>query len=203
MLRASILTAALLTACSGDSPESPDVRFEVRDAVIDPRDQGVDDVAIDAPDAVSPVDVTVFDVVAIDGAAPDAPAADAPLDASLDLPLLVDAPVTPCTELAERYASAVRLASTCAAAPECGSLVCETLCCACEVFVAASADQLRILETLRASAERLGCNGMLPCPTTRCLPPQVGQCSSDGRCVTIRAPADAAVDAALDVAAER
>ncbi len=203
MLRASILTAALLTACSGDSPQSPDVRFDVRDAVIDPRDQGAGDVAQDVSDAASPVDVTVFDAVAIDGPAQDAPAADVPRpDASLDLPLLTDTPVTPCSELAEQYAAAVRIASTCAAAAECGARVCETLCCACEVFVAAPPEQLRALEALRANADRMGCSGMLPCPTTRCLPPRSGQCSSDGRCVTIRDPADAALDVSPDVSSD-
>ncbi|MFO0648095.1 MAG: hypothetical protein U0326_17785 [Polyangiales bacterium] len=201
MLRASILTAALLTACSGDSPQSPDVRFDVRDAVIDPRDQGAGDVAQDVSDAVSPVDVTVFDVVAFDVPAQDAPTSDvARPDASLDLPLLTDTPTTPCSELAEQYAAAVRIASTCAAAVECGARVCETLCCVCEVFVAAPPEQLRALDALRASADRLGCSGMLPCPTTRCLPPRSGQCSSDGRCVTIRDPADASIDVASDAA---
>ena len=189
MRRASFVFVALLAGCSGESPVSPDVRFETRDAVIDPPDHLVaDDARDDLLDASAPVDVTVFEVAdaglpGADVARPDAPA--------LDLPLLQDTPATPCTELAELYASSVREAAVCEAASECGARVCETLCCVCEVFVAPVGDRLAALDALRARAVALGCAAMLPCPAVRCPAPRSGQCSSDGRCVTLREPADA------------
>jgi hypothetical protein len=197
MLRASLVVAALVMGCSGDSPQVPDVRFEVRDAVIDPRDQLTPDASPDVADVTTSVDITVFDAPtfdALDASAPDVSISDAFLDVALDRPLLTDTPPTLCTELAEQYAAAVREASVCGSAAECGRRVCETLCCACEVFVSATVDQMRALDDLRLRAERMGCNGMFSCPSMRCPPPLSGQCSTDGRCVTLRAPADASAD---------
>lgn len=191
MLRASLVIVALTAGCGDSVLNVPDVRFEMRDAVVDPRDQGMVDAASDAVDAPPTIDVTVFD--AIDGGAPsDVSAPDVSAsDASLDIPIIIDAPVTPCSELAELYASAVREAASCASASECSMPVCETLCCVCEVYVAGPVYRLRVLDDLRARSVSLGCSAMLPCPTTRCTAPRTGQCSTDGRCVTLRDPADA------------
>ncbi len=194
MLRLTTAALALLAGCSGDALTAPDVRFETRDAVVDPRDQGPSlDAGDDRAEAPAPVDVTVYD------AAFDAPydAGASPADASrsdvslLDIPLPLDAPATPCTDLAERYAAAVREAAVCAASTECAARVCETLCCTCEVFVTAAGESVRALDALRTRAERMGCSAMLPCPSTRCPAPRSGLCSTDGRCVTLREPADA------------
>lgn len=192
MLRASLLIVALAAGCGDSVVSVPDVRFEMRDAVVDPRDQGVLDAPSDASDAAPSIDITVFDVID-GGAGGDVSVSDATApDAPLDIPLLVDAPVTPCSELAELYATAVREATTCASASECATPVCETLCCTCQVLVAGPAPSLRVLDDLRARSLALGCSAMLPCPSTRCPAPRAGQCSSDGRCVTLRDPADAA-----------
>ncbi len=189
MRRASFVFVALLAGCSGESPVAPDVRYETRDAIIDPPDQTLaDDARDDLVDASTPVDVTVFEVADAGLPGSDVASTDAP---ALDLPLLQDMPATPCTDLAELYASSVREAAVCTAAAECGARVCETLCCVCEVFVAPVGDRLRALDALRARATALGCAAMLPCPAVRCAAPRSGQCSADGRCVTLREPADA------------
>lgn len=184
MLRPLFAALALTLGCSDDAPTTPDARYEERDAVVDPRDVTVSN---DVPlDRAPTVDVVVFD------SAPDA-SADVARDASAggDLARPLDAPSPPCAELAEQYAAAVRTAATCGSSSECDVRVCETLCCACEVFVAASEVYLLALASLRTRADALGCAAMLPCPATRCPAATSGQCSSEGRCVTLREPVDA------------
>ncbi len=199
MLRRLLVLALAAAGCSSESLVVPDARFVSRDAVVDPRD------ATDAPeelaaDVTPTVDVTVFDG-SLDASAPaDARDASATGDAAADLSVVdavlpLDAPATPCTDLAERYAMAVRAAQTCGTSSECGARVCETLCCACQVFVSAQGDRVRLLDDLRSSAERLGCSAMLRCPPSPCPAALSGACSSDGRCVTLReAPSDAGAD---------
>lgn len=197
MLRfAPTLGLLVLAGCGGESPGPTDVgRFETREAVVDPLpDTAPPPDALDASSDLQPtVDVVQYDAAA--DAAPDAaPVADAAAfdRPAPDLPAPPrDVPDTPCTDLAERYATAVRQAQTCATAAECATLVCETLCCTCEVYVSNVGDRARALADLRASAERMNCRAMLPCPDVRCPAPRSGVCSTEGRCVTLReAPAD-------------
>lgn len=210
------LLLSLALGCSGTVPDVPDVSlFDARDVIIDPRDGAAPD---DTIDVLPTVDVVVFDVPAVDAsfdvpspdasppgdapppppdaARPDAPPPDGP---SFDLVVPEDAPMTPCSDLAERYAAAVREAQSCGAAG-CEARVCETLCCTCEVFISGTMERMRQLDDLRGRATALGCQPTLGCPTTRCPPARSGACSADGRCVTLRDPPDAA---APDTGADR
>lgn len=194
MLRLFVV-GALLMACSGTAPEPTDAAlFEVRDAVVDPRD-AADATTPDATDVQVTVDVVVYDgpsdAAVSDAVAPDIVAADATAD--LAAPGDVVAPT--CADLAERYAATVREAQRCTADVQCGFQVCETLCCTCDVFVAAMGDTAGVLQEIQRRSAVLGCRETLRCSDVRCEVPRGGACSMDGRCVTLRvAPTDAAVD---------
>lgn len=189
MLRPWLILLLAAAGCGDGGGASPDAgRFEMRDAVIDPRPDSA--LNPDASSDASPtVDVVVYDV-ASDAPLPPgdvSPAFDAASpDAAIDLPLPEDVAPTPCSMLAEAYAAAVRAAQTCATSIDCGAAVCETLCCNCEVFVAP--DRARLLSDLRAGADRLSCATTLRCPATRCPAARMAVCSSEGRCVTLRDP---------------
>lgn len=213
-LRFRFLAFAALAGCSGTPAEPPEAGlYDARDVIVDPRDGGLDAAAPDADDVQPTVDVVIFDAPATDSPAPTdavfpvdaAPPADAAADIgpppdsstrpdapSPDLIEPADAPLSPCADLAERYAAAVREGQSCAAAAGCEARVCETLCCACEVFITGSPERMRQLDDLRGRAAALDCLPTLRCPTTRCPPARSGACSADGRCVTLR---DSLVDA--------
>lgn len=172
---------ALLAACALEDPAPYDAgRFDVREVTVAPRpDATLDDLA-GAADATL-VDVTVADlpplrdVPARDGAAPDVPAS--------------------CVSLANEHASAVRAAQDCLRDEDCDALLCETLCCACEVFVSGRSPQVATARMLQARADAEGCTAMLPCARTPCGPASRAVCSSEGRCVTLReGPGDAGAD---------
>lgn len=175
------LTVLGVGACS-DPPAAPvdaSMRFDARDAVIEPRDVvSPRDVAYDLPtfvDAVMLVDL---------GAPPSdtgAPVTDAP---RLDAGAAADG--GQCTELAEAYAQAVRSAQRCMGETQCSTLACETLCCACEVYVDPMAEGFGALDRLRRMAQTQGCAEVLPCPGQACPAAAGAVCSGDGRCVTLR-----------------
>lgn len=196
--------------CTGAPIVSMEAGFyDAREVIVAPRD-GVVDAAADegAGDVFPTVDVVVFDVAALDA---DASAWDvsssidgpAPSDRmgppdipAPDLPPPEDVLPSPCTELAERYAALVREGQACVGPQGCTALVCETLCCMCEVFVSGTPERIRLLDELRIRAAALGCSTMLRCPSTRCPPARSGECSVDGRCITLR---EASLDAGVDV----
>lgn len=220
------LLLSLVVGCSGTVPDAPEAGlFDARDVIIDPRD-GAADAAPDDADVQPTVDVVVFDVPASDassdGGGADVPSPDtAPSDAvapppdasrpdaaapdgpSFDLVVPEDAPMTPCSDLAERYAAAVREAQSCGGTAGCEARVCETLCCTCEVFISGTMERMRELDELRGRATALGCQPMLRCPTTRCPPARSGACSADGRCVTLRDPPPPDGGALPDTGADR
>jgi hypothetical protein len=215
-LRFCLLLTALV-GCSGTVPESPEAGlFDARDVIVDPRDGAADLAPADA-DVQPTVDVVVFDAPAADATAPDVMVSDGvapPPDASrpdgaapdgptFDLVVPEDALMTPCSDLAERYAAAVREAQACGSTAGCDVRVCETLCCTCEVFISGSADRMRALDDLRGRATALGCQPMLRCPIMRCPPARSGACSADGRCVTLRDPPSTDGGPAPDAPADR
>jgi hypothetical protein len=193
MLRFWCTGLALLGGCAGTPPAPADAAlFDARDAIVDPRD-AIEEARGDAPDVEPVVDVQVFDLLS-----PDAPAADAAArdtaardTAASDGGPSGDAPPSPCADLAERYAATVREGQACAGSNGCEVRVCETLCCACDVFISGSPERMRALDDLRDRATSLGCGEMMACPTVRCPPARRGTCSADGRCVTLRDPPDA------------
>lgn len=183
-MRARDLAAlALAAGCDLSAPAPYDGgRFDVREATVAPRDDAaLDDLAtVDA----SLVDVTVADVVA---------AADVSRDAGA-----VDAPAR-CVTVANDHAAAVREAQRCLRDEDCDALVCETLCCACEVYVSRRNREVELALALVTQAADAGCTGLLPCPRVPCARPTRAVCSSEGRCVTLREdPSDAAVPAGPD-----
>lgn len=182
---------ALLTACSGTAPEPTDAAlFEIRDAVVEPRDV-VDATAMDASDVPVTVDVMVLDSAATDVPPQDGGAADVSADAASS----PDVVASTCADLAERYAATVREAQRCTADTQCEFPVCETLCCTCDVFVAAMGDTAGVLQEFQRRSALLGCRAVLRCADTHCEAARSGACSMEGRCVTLRdAPSDAAVD---------
>ena len=176
-----LVLLALATAHCSDPPPAPvdaAVRFDARDAVVDPRDVGESrDVPADRPafvDVAAPFDTGAPGTDA--GAAGDAASAD--LGADLD--------AGQCGALAEAYAEAVRDAQRCVGDGGCATLACETLCCTCEVYVDPAATALATLSRLRGMAQALGCVALLPCPGQPCGAPAGAVCSSEGRCVTLR-----------------
>lgn len=156
-----------------------------------PEDAGPPPVDAFFPDASAPPDAAPpLDRPLLADAARDAPAP--PPDAAVfDVVFPFDAPMTPCADLAERYAAAVREGQACGPMAGCEARVCETLCCVCEVFITNTPERMRTLNDLRARAAAMGCVATaLRCPITRCPTARSGACSTDGRCVTLRDPPD-------------
>lgn len=163
--------AALALAGCGSDPAPEDVpRFDARDAVVEETlDAAVTDIS--ARFDVNPsIDVTPLGDVAsaFDSAAPG------------DLG-------GPCQAVSEDYADAVRYAQSCSVEGECAVRVCETLCCACEVFVNAGAAEYARLQLLRERWQTLGCGTMGRCAGGGgCGAAVAASCSAEGRCVTVR-----------------
>lgn len=100
-----------------------------------------------------------------------------------------------CVALANDHATAVREAQRCLRDEDCNALLCETLCCSCEVFVSGQSPEVAAARALQARAMTEGCTALLPCPRTPCEPASRAVCSSEGRCVTLReGPRDAGAD---------
>jgi hypothetical protein len=133
---------------------------------------------------------SVLDVTVVPFDSPPPPDAPAP---GADAPRPDAPPPTGCVAIAEAYAEAVRDAQRCVGPGPgaCGALLCETLCCTCEVYVHATSAAFALAQSLRARWGGTGCPGMLPCPRPPCGRPAMGLCSAEGQCVTLRAPADA------------
>jgi len=153
-------------------------RFDARDAVIEPRDVlGPRDVPADLP--------TFVDVaVPTDTGAPAVDAGGRVDAAAFDAPVAQDGGA--CATLAESYANAVRSAQQCTEGAACSTLACETLCCACEVYVNPAVEAFALLDRLRRMAQTLGCTELLPCPGKPCAMASRAVCSGEGRCVTLR-----------------
>ncbi len=168
---AAVALAALALAGCGSDPAPEDVpRFDARDAVVEETlDAAVTDIS--ARFDVNPsIDVTPLGDVAsaVDSAAPG------------DLG-------GPCQAVSEDYADAVRYAQSCSVEGECAVRVCETLCCACEVFVNAGAAEYARLQLLRERWQTLGCGTMGRCAGGGgCGAAVAASCSAEGRCVTVR-----------------
>ncbi|MBI5517740.1 MAG: hypothetical protein HY909_28470 [Deltaproteobacteria bacterium] len=185
--RSVLLLATASAACSDPAPQSPDARlYDAREVTIDPRP----DATMDSSPTDSSLDVTV---VPFDSPPPPADAgAPRPDGARPDAP-----PPTGCVEIAEAYAQAVREAQTCLGPGPgpgpagCSTLLCETLCCTCEVYANVGTVAFSLAQSLRMRWAGTGCPGMLPCPGVRCGRPAMGACSAEGRCVTLRSPQDA------------
>jgi len=172
----SATSAALVFALAGcgSDPAPEDVpRFDARDAVVEETlDSTVADVSARF-DVIPSIDVTPLgDVVsAVDAAAPG------------DLG-------GPCQAVSEDYAAAVRYAQSCSVEGECATRVCETLCCACEVFINAGTAEYERLRLLRERWQTLGCGTMARCAGGGggggCGAAVAASCSAEGRCVTVR-----------------
>lgn len=149
------------------------------DAAGAPADGTLADAARDAGalDVVPTVDITPFD------GGPDAASMPPPFDAAAG-----DSAGDACALLADAYLAAVRAAQRCSLATDCATLVCETLCCSCQVYTSATAAELDVLMRLQSSWRAAGCSARVTCPTTPCDPAVVAECSSTGRCTTIRRP---------------
>ncbi len=161
-------------ACNSDPVVAPDAtRYEVRDAVVDPRpDTGLD--VFLSNDGTPQVDVIPFDAPNI---------ADASINASDDVPVT-------CQDIADRYVENVRAAQACTAATDCTTVVCETPCCTCQVYLRAGNPAYARLDDLRTRWTAMDCATVLGCPATPCQLPEAAACSSLGRCVTVRAVGD-------------
>ncbi|MDB4927969.1 MAG: hypothetical protein JWM10_453, partial [Myxococcaceae bacterium] len=147
-----ILAAAAALAGCGDVPAPEDVpRYDARDAVVEER---FDAAVTDVPgrfDVIPSIDVIALGDAA--SAADAGPADDA----------------AACQAVSEDYASAVRDAQSCRVDGECDAPVCETLCCACQVYVSTTASAFARLQLLRERWAALGCATM-------------GRCAGGGGC---------------------
>lgn len=179
-----VALGAALAGC-GDEAVTEDVpRYDVRDAVVEETlDATVADVS-SRFDVFPSIDVT--------------PLGDA--GSSLDVAAPGDAGAA-CQAVSEDYAAAVREAQSCRVDDECAARVCETLCCACEVFVNPTVAQAARLQLLRERWGTMGCATMGRCAGGGCGAALAASCSAEGRCVTVR---DRLTDAgASDVAVAR
>lgn len=172
----SATPAALVLALAGcgSDPAPEDVpRFDARDAVVEETlDAAVADVSTRF-DVIPSIDVTPLgDIVS---------AADAAAPGDLG---------GPCQAVSEDYAAAVRYAQACSVEGECATRVCETLCCACEVFINAGTAEYERLRLLRERWQTLGCGTMARCAGGGggggCGAAVAASCSAEGRCVTVR-----------------
>lgn len=159
-----------LASCDDPAPEAVDsARFDVRDSVVEPRpDVPVTDASIDAD--VRADDAQPFDATA-DRAASDAPGSDA---------------TAMCAQIADEYAAAVVAAQTCLVGSACREQVCESLCCACRVYVNPMSDAYGHIAALAAQWQAARCTGTLECPRIPCGAATGAVCSGEGRCVTLR-----------------
>lgn len=167
----SVVLASVALAGCGSEPAVEDVpRFDPRDAVVE---EVLDAAGSDIPgrfDVLPSVDVIAVGDLGV--------RADAGAPADAD---------GPCQAVSEDYAAAVRAAQSCRVDGECGARVCETLCCACEVFVNAAGPEFARLELLRERWATLGCATMGRCVGGATCGAVVGvSCSTEGRCVTAR-----------------
>ncbi len=172
----ALAVALALAGCADDSVAVPDAtRFDPRDAVVDPRP-----------------DVTLDSGAAADGGQVDVIPFDATSDAGGSDGAGPDGALTPdsCASVAERYAATVREAEACTAGSACTTLVCETLCCACQVYVNPGTPAAHRLADLRSRWAAMACAHSVDCPGISCDRPVSAACSSEGRCVTLRAPGD-------------
>jgi hypothetical protein len=164
--------AALLVGCSAQNASDAgrdgawfyDGSFDVQR-----REVGAGDVEDVAPS----VDVVVFDA--------------APMDASADVPTAApDAAASECSAIAEEYARTVREAQSCTQSSDCSTILCETICCNCQVYVSGTPDQLDSLAMLQARWTDLHCDEVSPCMRYMCGAPLATECTSAGRCATLR-----------------
>lgn len=166
---AAVLLTIAYAGCGAPLVAEDVPRFDARDAIVE---EAGDAAVTDVPgrfDVVPSVDVI--------------PAGDIGLRS--DAGAVVDGGA--CQAVSEDYAAAVREAQSCRVDGECGARVCETLCCACEVYVNASAPEYARLELLRERWGMLGCATMGRCAGTGgCGMPVGVSCSTEGRCVTVR-----------------
>ena len=164
------LVSCALAGCGSERREEDVPRFDARDAIVeDISDATVTDIA-GRFDVVPSVDVIAF--------------VDAVVRSDLGASADVDGP---CQAVSEDYAAAVRAAQSCRVDRECGARVCETLCCACEVFVNATAPEFARLDLLRERWTMLGCATMGRCVGVgTCGAAVAVSCSTEGRCVTVR-----------------
>jgi hypothetical protein len=173
MLRSVLLAAAMVAVGCGHGAELDDVTLPGLDGFADrARIDARDVVRVDVPPTV---DVNPFDATWFDGVAPRP---DAAMDAS-------DA-ADRCAMIAESYAYAIRQSQICTASTDCRDVVCETPCCTCQVYVNSTASSYRSLAPLMSDWTASGCASRVMCDTTRCDPPSGAECSTAGRCVTLR-----------------
>lgn len=176
--RASLIALGLtLGACSDGASTAQDAgRFDVREAAIAPtdardpsRDLVAPSVDVRGADGATSSDVGTFDAQGT-------------------------VPPQACVDVANEHAEAVREAQRCLIDADCDALVCETLCCACEVFVRGASSEAALARTIAARADARACVASLQCPRLPCERPSRAVCSSAGRCVTLRgADVDAGV----------
>ena len=171
--RCWILPAAAFLAACGSGTYLPDASrdgwsYDTSYDVVLRRDTS----AADAVD-VSPT----VDVIAFDGSAADVPSDSTQVPA--------DATANPCTALAEDYARTVRDAQICLAAADCSAVVCETLCCSCQVYVNGHSTLLDMLTTLQSQWTMRGCTEASTCTPYVCGGIVSTDCTSAGRCATV------------------
>ena len=183
-LRFVILSVILLAlpACIEEAPRPVEDagRFEKRDGALPSPDAFAwGDAADAAVDAVPLVDIARRDTSGYDlGASTDTSAVDASAPPGDVL--------TPCEMLAEEYAAAVCGAQTCTGAAACAASVCETPCCVCRVYANPMTEPYRRLMGVQDRWTAYRCAQSITCPTMQCNPPRTSDCSSEGRCVTLR-----------------
>jgi hypothetical protein len=71
-------------------------------------------------------------------------------------------------------------------ASDCAAVVCETICCSCQVYVSGTPEQLDTLAMLQAQWTELRCDEISPCMRYVCGAPLATECTSAGRCATVR-----------------
>jgi hypothetical protein len=172
--------ACLATGCAAPAATDAGAGADATHAYVDvSTDRPVimdvgSDVLWDVPVTVA---VTPFDAAYRDALSPaDAAAADARAG---------DANASPCMALADLYAQAVRNAQSCTDGAQCSVLVCETLCCNCNVYVNAM-NVGPLLDQMRNEWHMGGCAAIAPCSAMACDAPVSAACSSTGRCTTLR-----------------
>ncbi len=164
--------AALLFGCGGTSSSRDGGRDGwVYDSAYDVALR--DGASNDAVDVAPSVDVVLFDAASSDAAADAPTASDAGNGAA-------------CTNVGEQYARIIREAQSCQTSADCSTVVCETICCSCQVYVNGTPEQLETLAMLQAHWTELHCEDIQPCVRYACGAPAAAECTSAGRCATVR-----------------
>ena len=174
----TLALATILSCGAGGSLPRDATYYDVpasRDVVFDGLSAPADVFETTVPDTVGPT----VDVIAFDASFTDAGVSDVAFDAGVN-------PATTCAMLSDAYAMAVRSAQQCTTAADCSAVICETLCCQCQVYANVDTRTQALLDSFQSMWSATNCATSGLCVAQFCAAPSAAECTSAGLCTTFR-----------------